>query len=62
MVLAVAQWETKTGKWLTCTQLPLIIAWGITILTSQGLTFDKVVVELGDNDFSVSLFLFYFSS
>ena len=40
---------------MTHTQLPLMMAWGITIYKSQGLTLEKVVVELGDKDFSVGL-------
>jgi hypothetical protein len=44
------RWETKAGKVLTHTQLPLMtqMAWGITIHTSQCLTLEKVFVELGD--------------
>ena len=55
IVPAVARWETKTGKQLTHPQLPLMMAWGITIYKSQGLTLEKVVVELGDKDFSAGL-------
>jgi len=55
IVPAVAQWETKAGKQLTHTQLPLMMAWGITIHKSQGLTLEKVAVELGDKDFSAGL-------
>ena len=38
-------------------QYPLImmLAWGITIYKSQDLTLEKVVVELGDKDFTVGL-------
>ena len=55
IVPAVARWETKAGKQLTRTQLPLMMAWGITIHKSQGLTLEKVVVELGNKDFSAGL-------
>jgi hypothetical protein len=55
IVPAVARWETKAGKALTRTQLPLMMAWGITIYKSQGLTLEKVVVELGEKDFSAGL-------
>jgi ATP-dependent DNA helicase PIF1 len=55
IVPAVARWETKVGKALTCTQLPLMMAWGITIHRSQGLTLEKVVVELGKKKFSAGL-------
>ena len=58
-VSAIARWETKAGKNLTCThwQYPLImmLALGITIHKSQDLTLEKVVVELGDKDFTVGL-------
>ena len=55
IVPAVAQWETKVGQALTCTQLPLMLAWGITIHKSQDLTLEKAVVELGIKDFSAGL-------
>ena len=32
-----------------------MMAWGINIHKSQGLTLEKVVVELGDKDFSAGL-------
>ena len=32
-----------------------MMAWGITMHKSQGLTLEKVVVELGDKDFSAGL-------
>jgi ATP-dependent DNA helicase PIF1 len=60
IVPAVARWETKLGKVLTCTQLPLMMAWGITIHNRQGLTLEKVVVELRDKDFSAGPTLWLF--
>ena len=48
--------DTKAGKSLTRTQLPLMLAWGtITIHKSHVLTLEKAVVELGEKDFSAGL-------
>src|SRR5882762_6124561 len=46
IVPAVARWETNTGKALTHTQLSLMMAWGITIHKSQGLTLEKWLLSL----------------
>jgi ATP-dependent DNA helicase PIF1 len=55
IVPVTARWETQTGKSLAHTQLPLTMAWGITIHKSQGLTLEKVVVDLGHADLTSGL-------
>ena len=60
IVLAVARRETEARKVLTYIQLPLKMAWGITIHKSQGLTLEKVVVELGEKDFLQAYLLWQF--
>ena len=49
--------DKKTGKIVetvigTFTQYPVKLAWAITIHKSQGLTFDKLVIDLGEGAFS----------
>ena len=55
IIPSIARWENKSGKSLSRTQLPLTMAWGITIHKSQGLTLEHAVIELGSSDFSAGL-------
>jgi hypothetical protein len=55
IIPVTAHWDTRTGKSLARTQLPLTMAWAITIHKSQGLTLERVVVDLGHADFSSGL-------
>ncbi len=55
IIPVTARWDTRTGKSLARTQLPLTMAWAITIHKSQGLTLERVTVDLGHADFSSGL-------
>ena len=47
-------WSTS-GSQCSRLQLPLKLAWAVTIHKSQGLTLDKVVIDIGQREFSSGL-------
>lgn len=63
-MVGAAQWERVKYRWdrktrrltqevVGCfTQIPLVLAWGLTIHKAQGLTLDRVVVDVGRGAFA----------
>jgi len=47
-------WE-KNGTLCSRTQVPLCLAWAITVHKSQGLTLDKAKIDIGDREFAAGL-------
>ena len=47
-------WSSSGGQ-CSCLQLPFELAWAITIHKSQGLTLNKVVIDVGKREFSTGL-------
>src|SRR5688572_8894754 len=48
-------WEDKNGTTCFRFQIPLCLAWAITVHKSQGLTLKKTKIDLGSKEFAVGL-------
>ena len=48
-------WEGKTGRLCSHLQIPIRLAWAITVHKSQGLTLEKAVIDIGKKEFAAGL-------
>lgn len=51
VVIGKKEWKSENIPGISIFQLPLILAWGITIHKAQGLTLDKAIVDVGKDLF-----------
>ena len=49
------EWTNKSGRTHWRRQVPLALAWAVTIHKSQGMTVDKARIDVGDREFSAGL-------
>ena len=55
LITPLRRWWSSSGSQCSRLQLPLKLAWAVTIHTSQDLTLDKVVTDIGKREFSTGL-------
>lgn len=48
-------WEDKNGTTCSRLQVPVCLAWAITVHKSQGLTLNKAKIDIGNKEFAVGL-------
>ena len=48
-------WEDKNGTVCSRLQIPLCLAWAITVHKSQGLTLEKARIDIGNREFAAGL-------
>ena len=48
-------WKGKTGRLCSRLQIPIRLAWAITVHKSQGLTLEKAIIDIGKKEFAAGL-------
>ena len=51
IVIGKKEWKSENVPGISMFQIPLILAWGITIHKAQGLTLEKAIVDIGKDIF-----------
>ena len=54
-IVPIRRTWSNSGKSCSRLQIPLKLAWAITIHKAQGLTLNKVVIDMGSKEFSTGL-------
>ena len=55
IVPIIRTWKDKNGTPYSRLQVPIYLAWAITVYKSQGLTIPKAKVDLGNKEFATGL-------